>query len=158
MPPKTSAGLLMYRQKNNELEFFIVHPGGPYWKNKDEQSWSIPKGEIEFSEQVLETAKREFKEETGIIPKEPFIPLGTAQLKSGKIIHAWAFEHDWSGLLMCQSFVEIEWPPHSKRMIKVPEVDRAGFFKEQEAKTKLNPAQNVFIDRLKSYLLQNNNA
>ena len=100
MPPKTSAGLLMYRQKNNELEFFIVHPGGPYWKNKDEQSWSIPKGEIEFSEQVLETAKREFKEETGIIPKEPFIPLGTAQLKSGKIIHAWAFQGDWSGLLM----------------------------------------------------------
>lgn len=139
----------MYRYSpQHSLEFFIIHPGGPYFKNKEEGAWSIPKGEIESGETELEAANREFREETGLEPKEPFIFLGTTRLKSGKQIHAWAFEGDWEGLLLCQRHVTIEWPPRSGKQISFPETDKAGFFKETEAKQKLHPAQAIFIERL----------
>ena len=150
---KTSAGLLMYRFRNENLEVFLVHPGGPFWKNKDEGAWSIPKGEVEEGEDVLSAAKREFHEETGTdILSEKFVPLGIVQLKSGKIVHAWAFEGDWSGLLMCQSFVEIEYPSHSGNFRKFPEVDKASFFSVSVARKKIHPAQRDFIDRLEKEL------
>ncbi|HLC54289.1 MAG TPA: NUDIX domain-containing protein [Candidatus Nanoarchaeia archaeon] len=151
MNTKTSAGLLMYRFKNKALEVFIVHPGGPFWKNKDDGAWSIPKGEVndDEKEDLLKTAKREFNEETGIeASSESFVPLGNVTLKSGKCVHAWAFKGDWSGVLMCQSFVEIEYPPRSGKFKKFPEVDKASFFSPEIAKKKINPAQSLLIDRL----------
>lgn len=140
----------MFRRKNNSLEFFLAHPGGPFFKNKDEGAWTIPKGEVEEKDEndLLKTAKREFREETGISPKEELIPLGHTTLKSGKIIHAWAFESDWNGLLECQTFVNLEFPAKSGKYIKFPEVDKAGFFPQREALRKINPAQRAFIENL----------
>ena len=148
---KISAGLLMYRMREGHLELFLVHPGGPFWKNKDEHAWSIPKGEVnnDEKEDFIKTAKREFHEETGIeIIPENFIPLGNVKLKSGKIVHAWAFEGDWHGLFMCRSFVDIEYPPYSGKFKKFPEVDKASFFSIETAKKKIHPAQCEFINKL----------
>lgn len=147
--PKKSAGLLMYKfDKNNKLLVFLVHPGGPFWKSKDSHAWSIPKGEIEENEDELETAKREFKEELGFESKGDFIDLGEIKQKAGKIVRAFAFQGDWSGFLMKQNLIEIEYPYKSGKKIKVPEIDKAGFFKIKEAKEKINKAQVEFIDRL----------
>ena len=159
MATKTSAGLLMYKFNDNKLKVFLVHPGGPFWKNKDNGSWSIPKGEIDddnlSKENIFENAKRELKEETGIeAPKEDdkYVYLDTVRQKSGKIVHAWAFQGDWIGLLMCHSYVEIEYPYKSGKIIKIPEVDKADFFSIEKAKEKINPAQREFINRLENYL------
>ena len=158
--PKTSAGLLMYKIKENQLYVFLVHPGGPFWKNRDSGSWSIPKGEAdngEISEKdLLEVAKREMKEETGIEVKSDtnFTYLDSVQQKSGKMVHAWAFEGNWHGLLMCSSFVEIEYPYKSGKKIKIPEVDKADFFKIVKAKEKVNSAQIKLIERLENYLIK----
>ncbi len=149
--PKTSAGLLMYKIKDNKLQVFLVHPGGPFFKNKD--IWGIPKGEIKENENLLEAAKREFKEETGIQPKEPFISLGEVRMASGKIVHCWAFEGDLSGLL-ASNYCKIEWPPKSGKLISIPEIDKAQFFSLQEAKQKINKAQKELIARLEKYLKQ----
>lgn len=147
---KISAGLLMYRMRNNKLELFLVHPGGPYWKNKDSEVWGIPKGEIEDGENLLETAKREFEEETGIKPSGDFIPLGQVEQRSGKIVHAWAFEKDWSGTLKSNT-IKIIW---NRRKIEIPEVDKGDYFSFEGAKKKINPAQFEFIERLvKSIIL-----
>jgi len=149
--PKTSAGLLMYKIQNNQIQIFLVHPGGPFFKNKD--IWGIPKGEIKENEDLLEAAKREFKEETGIQPKEPFIPLEEVKMASGKIVHCWAFEGDWSGLLISNYF-KMEWPPKSGKFISVPEIDKAQFFSLKEAKQKINKAQKELIGRLENHLKQ----
>jgi predicted NUDIX family NTP pyrophosphohydrolase len=149
--PRISAGLLMYKIIEGELKVFIVHPGGPFWTNKDEGAWSIPKGEVNQGEDLMVAAKREMQEETGVVAKEPFIFLGDTKLRSGKIIHAWAFEGDWSGLLQ-SNYMKIEWPLHSNKIISIPEVDKAGFYSITEAKKKLNPAQFVFVERLKEHL------
>ncbi len=152
---ETSAGLLMYRLKNKSLQFFIVHPGGPFWKNKDEGAWSIPKGGVEKGEDLLECAKREFYEETGIKVNKrdikDFFYLGEIKLKSGKIIYAWAFKGDWPGMLLKQNMIELKLPWSNKK-IKVPEIDKAGFFTAKIAKDKLNPAQAAFVDRLEEKL------
>ncbi|MDO8508128.1 MAG: NUDIX domain-containing protein [Nanoarchaeota archaeon] len=151
--PKISSGLLMYKFANSELKVFLVHPGGPFWKNKDEGAWSVPKGEVEENEDFLDTAKREFSEEVGFIPEsDNFIPLGEVVQKSGKIVHCWAFQGDWSGLLMTSSFVTIEYPVKSGKFIKIPEIDKAQFFPIQEARKKINPSQKNFLDRLEAIL------
>ncbi len=149
---KTSSGLLMYKIDDDILKIFLVHPGGPFWKDRDEGAWSIPKGEIEDGEDLLETAKREFKEEVGIEAKGEFTPLGEITQRAGKIVHAWAFTGDWTDLLMCQSFVEIEWPAKSGKKIKFAEVDKAAFFPSSVAKKKINSAQIELIERLESFL------
>ncbi len=147
---KISAGLLMYRIKNNNLEIFLVHPGGPFWRNKDDGAWSIPKGEVEDGEEIFECAKREFEEETGIkVKAEKFIELGNVKQKSGKIVYAWAFENDyWSGLLR-QNMIKTIW---NGKEIKIPEVDKAGFFNADDAKRKMNSNQFEFVERLKEIL------
>lgn len=150
---KISAGLVMYKIKENNLKVFLIHPGGPYWKDKDLEAWSIPKGEVDNKDKnnLLETAKREFWEETGITPPkedEKYQELGNITQKSGKIVHAWAFEGDWSGLLMCQSFTKIEYPYKSNKFIKIPEVDKADFFTLNEVKKKINPTQFELIEKL----------
>jgi predicted NUDIX family NTP pyrophosphohydrolase len=147
---KVSAGILMYRY-NPELEVFLVHPGGPYWKDRDEHAWDIPKGEIEEGEDFFDTAKREFLEETGINPpqnKEEYLYLNEIKRKDNKLIHIWAFEGDWSGLLMCSTYVKIEYPPKSNKFIKIPEVDKASFFNISKAKNKIYASLEPFLDKL----------
>ena len=142
----------MYRRRNGKIEFFLVHPGGPFWKDKDEGAWGIPKGEVNNPEEELfDVAKREIMEETGIKPPEEedrYLHLGDVTLKSGKVVHAWAFEGDWTGLLICSSWCEVEWPLRSGKKIKIQEVDKARFFDIKKAKEKINPGQFKLIERL----------
>ncbi len=151
---KTSAGLLMYRVKNKKLEVYLVHPGGPFFKNKDDGYWSIPKGLIEEGENELEAAKREFEEETGITPcGEKFIPLGSIIQSNRKIVHAWAFEHNEDCPDAPKSnLCEITWPPCSGKKQQIPEVDKGGFFTAEAAKNKIKKSQTAFIERLGNYL------
>ena len=138
----------MYRWRGTELEVFIVHPGGPFFVGRDDGYWGIPKGEVEEGEELLEAALREFKEETGLTSSEPYISLGDVVQKSGKVVHAWAFKGDWTGLLMGSSYVTMEWPLRSGKTIKFAEIDKAGFFPLEVARKKMNQAQTAFLDRL----------
>jgi predicted NUDIX family NTP pyrophosphohydrolase len=143
-----SAGLLMCRMTPNGLEYFLVHPGGPFYVKKNEGVWSIPKGVPNDDEEMLDTARREFLEETGIAPTPPFHSMGTTKNKSGKIIHAWTFEGTWdpSKGITCNTF-SLEWPPKSKKFIDVPENDRAEWMPLEKARRMINPAQIVFLER-----------
>ncbi len=139
----------MYKKEKGELRLLIAHPGGPYFVNKDEGSWTIPKGEIEEGEDKQSGAIREFEEETGIkVENNNFIDLGTVKLKSGKTIHAWAFEGEWKTGLLTSNHFKMEWPPKSGKIESFPEIDKLGFFKLEEAKKKLNPIQAEFVKRL----------
>jgi predicted NUDIX family NTP pyrophosphohydrolase len=151
--PVNSAGLLMYHKSGSELKVFLVHPGGPFFAKKDDGYWGIPKGLVEENEEPLQAALREFKEETGIKPKGKYIHLGTTTQTNNKIVHAWAFESYNSEQIriICNTF-EMEWPPHSGRKQKFPEVDRGEFFSITEARKKVYSAQSVFIDRLLAHL------
>ena len=152
---RVSAGLLMFRHRDGELEVFLAHPGGPIFARKDEGHWTIPKGEIEPEEDFLPTAIREFAEETGIVinPRSAFIELGCIQQKGGKWVHAWAVENQWDEKQPIRSnLFEMEWPPRSGRRQKFPEVDRAGFFPLAEARRKLKDRQQPFLDRLEAAL------
>jgi predicted NUDIX family NTP pyrophosphohydrolase len=156
MRSRVSAGLLMYRRKGNQLQVFLAHPGGPLFRNKDEGYWSLPKGEpAHAGEALLETAVREFEEETGIRPAGPFTELGSITQKGGKVVHAWAFEGDWddSQPIHCNTF-EMEWPPRSGRMQSFPEIDRGRFFGLEEAKIKIRETQWTLIQRLTGILKQ----
>jgi len=151
-PVKQSAGILLYRKVGGELEVFIVHPGGPYFQNKDEGSWSIPKGEFEGDEEALTAAKREFEEETGQPVNGEFIELGTIRQKSGKIVYAWAVEGDIDHETIFSNTCEIEWPPRSGKKLTIQEIDRAGWFSPMAAKQKINPSQAELISRLQNIL------
>lgn len=147
--PKQSAGILLYRNKNNTIEVFLVHPGGPFFKNKDDGVWSIPKGEFLDDEDALTAAKREFFEETGQhIIDGKFIKLSPVKLKSGKIVFAWAIEGDIDHEVIVSNKFEMEWPPQSGKKASFAEVDRAAWFEPETAKAKVNPAQAAFIDEL----------
>ena len=139
--PKVSAGLLMYRIRDGALQFLLAHPGGPFWKDRDAGAWTIPKGEIQQGEEPLAAAQREFEEEIGFKPQGRFIELAPITQKSGKIVHAWAFEGDCDPARVRSNTFKMEWPPHSGKFEDCPEVDRAGFFGMEEAKGKINPAQ-----------------
>ena len=150
----TSAGLLLWRRNGSELEVLIVHPGGPYWANKDEGAWSLPKGEYDpNSEDGRDAARREFREELGQeAPRCEPIELGQTRLKSGKAINAWALEGDLDADSITSNTFEIEWPPRSGTKQQFPEVDRALWCATATARSKLNPAQCVFVDRLSDLL------
>jgi predicted NUDIX family NTP pyrophosphohydrolase len=145
-----SAGLLMYRisERENLLEVLLVHPGGPYWKNKDAGAWTIPRGNVEPGEDLLLGAIREFSEETGLVPEGPFISLGEVRHRSGKRVHVWAFSGTCDPASICSNTFEIEWPPKSGRLEKFPEVDKADFFTIASAKQKILPAEEQLLDRL----------
>jgi predicted NUDIX family NTP pyrophosphohydrolase len=143
-----SAGLLMYRKSRSVLEVFLVHPGGPFWTKKDLGAWSIPKGIIAEGEDQLEAAKREFGEETSIVPSEPFIYLGEIRQKSGKHVYAWAFERNGDPPEIKSNTFTIEWPPRSGRIAVFPEIDRGQFFALSEARRKINQHQVEFLNRL----------
>jgi predicted NUDIX family NTP pyrophosphohydrolase len=146
---KVSCGLLMYRIKNGHKEFFLVHPGGPFFKNKDDGVWSLPKGEPEKDEEdYLQVAQREFEEETSIKPYGPYKELGTVKQKSGKIIYAWAFEGDWPDdkPIKSNTFM-LEWPPKSGKKIEIPEVDRGEWYEYEIALRKVYQAQQELIKK-----------
>ena len=147
---KTSAGLLMYRERNGQMEVLLVHLGGPFWKNKDLGAWFVPKGEISPREGLQDAAKREFQEETGIIPDGDFLPLGSVKHKSGKTVHAWAFAGDCDPTSVKSNTFEMEWPPKSGRTATFPEIDRANFFTFDAAREKMHPAEFEFLSRLKT--------
>jgi predicted NUDIX family NTP pyrophosphohydrolase len=145
---KRSAGILLFRFRKNLLEIFLVHPGGPYFKNKDAASWTIPKGEIEEDEEPLAAAIREFQEETGKLLEGPFIPLTPVKQKSGKWVVAWAVEDDIDpSCLTCNTF-KIEWPPRSGKFSDFPEIDRGEWFTVDDALIKILPAQAAFVREL----------
>jgi predicted NUDIX family NTP pyrophosphohydrolase len=145
---KQSAGILLYRKNDNHLQVFLVHPGGPFFKNKDAGVWSVPKGEFLDDEDALTAAKREFKEETGQAVDGNFIPLNPVFLKSGKKVYAWAVEGDIDHETIFSNLFEIEWPPKSGRKQLFPEIDRAGWFDVKTAKLKINLGQSKLLEEL----------
>jgi predicted NUDIX family NTP pyrophosphohydrolase len=149
---KTSAGLLMYRFQNSILQVFLAHPGGPLWTKKDAGAWTIPKGLIDENEDPLEAARREFKEETGFCADGHFMKLSPVKLKSGKIVHAWAFEQDFEPPRIKSNLFSMEWPPHSGKKLEFPEIDRAEWFGIDTAKEKINPGQLPLVLELCSLL------
>lgn len=145
---KRSAGLLLFRRVNGEVEIFLVHPGGPFWAKKDEGAWSLPKGEYSEGENPLLAAKREFQEETGLSVDGDFIPLGELRQPGGKIVTAWALEEDVDPGLVKSNTFSMEWPPKSGKIQEFPEVNRGGWFTVSGARTKLLKGQIGFVDRL----------
>jgi predicted NUDIX family NTP pyrophosphohydrolase len=156
MAANISAGLLMYRNVQ-EPEFFLVHPGGPFFKTKELGVWSIPKGLPDGSEDLLATAQREFKEETGLTPVPPYHPLGTIKQKGGKIVHAWAFAGEWDPVrgITCNSF-KIEWPPRSGRFQEFPEQDKAAWMNLEQARSHIIPEQIPFLEQAINFLAKIN--
>ena len=138
----------MFRRTGEGLEVLLVHPGGPFWAKKDLGAWTIPKGELEEGEDALATARREFEEETGTEPAGPFHALGSIKQKAGKVVHAWAFEGDGAAETMRSNTIRMEFPPRSGQWREFPEVDRAEWFRLDDARTRINPAQVPFIGLL----------
>ncbi len=150
--PRISAGLLVYRQHAGIYQVLLAHPGGPFFKNKDEGVWTIPKGEPEGDEDLLIAAKREFQEETGIVPHGTFTELKPIKQKGGKIVHAWAVEQDCDPARLISNTFSMEWPPKSGRQMQFPEVDRAEFFDFATARRKIKWGQDELIDQLAQLL------
>jgi predicted NUDIX family NTP pyrophosphohydrolase len=150
--PKQSAGLLVYRTRDTQLEVFLVHPGGPFWAKKDAGAWSIPKGELAPREDPLDAARREFMEETGSSVSGPFAHLGSVRQAGGKVIHAFIAEAELDAEKIVSSTFQMEWPPRSGRFAEFPEVDRAAWFSLDRAAEKINPAQAELLTRLRDAL------
>ena len=146
---KKSAGIILYRKKNNILEIMLVHPGGPFWAKKDAGVWSIPKGEFDDGEEALMAAKREFEEELGKkVSAEAFIELSPVKSKSSKIVQAFAAEEDFDTANIVSNLCWIDWPPRSGKKMEIPEVDRAEWFNIETARKKIIGYQLPLIDEL----------
>ena len=144
----------MFRRRHGDLEVLLVHPGGPFFRNKDAGAWTVPKGEAGEDEELLDRARIEFREELGMEPSatEP-IALGSVKQKGGKTVYAWAFEGDLrENFIVASNTFAMEWPPRSGRTERFPEIDRAEFFSIEAAKLKINPAQVPFLERLTDIL------
>lgn len=148
----TSAGILMYHVHDGRLEVLLVHPGGPFWRNKDAGAWSIPKGEVDEGEDDATAARREFEEELGTAPEGDLIPLGEVRQRSGKRVRAFALEGDLDAEAAHSMTFEMEWPPRSGRMASFPEVDRAAWFDLDAARGKLIGGQLPLLDRLAEHV------
>lgn len=149
---KQSAGILLYRNTGTKTEFFLVHPGGPYFAKKDQGWWTIPKGELKPLETLIDCAIREFKEETGYLPQEPFMALEPITQKGGKKVFCWAAAGDLNPETITSNTFEIEWPPRSGKMKEFPEIDKAGWFTFEEAKVFINERQAALLEELKELL------
>ena len=149
---KISAGLLMYRRTQSGPQVLLVHPGGPFWKYKDDGAWSLPKGEAAEDEELLAAAKREFQEELGFAPTGKFIEMAPVKQKGGKVVHAWCFEGDCDPSQVRSNTFEMEWPPKSGKRASFPEVDRAAWFDLEEARRKILASQLPVLDELAAAL------
>ncbi len=154
---RLSAGLLMFRTREENLEVLLVHLGGPYWSRKDEGAWFVPKGAVEPGEEEFAAARREFEEETGMTPHEPFFELGRVQHKSGKRVVAWAFSGDGDPAELHSNTFRMEWPPKSGKFREFPEIDRADFFTVQAAEKKMHSAEFEFVRRLEKIIRETKN-
>ena len=138
----------MCRRAKSALEFFLIHPGGPFWAHKNVGAWSIPKGLVEKDESMLKAAEREFFEETGIVPTPPYHDLGSLKTKGGKTLYAWTFEGNWdpsNGIESNQ--IKIEFPYRSGKFIEIPEADKAEWMNFEKASTMINTSQQPFLER-----------
>ena len=149
---KRSAGILMFRRNGGGIEVLLAHPGGPFWRARDDGVWTIPKGGIDAGEEPLDAALREFNEETGFSAPPPYLPLAPLRQPSGKVVHAWACEGDADPQGLASLHFAMEWPPRSGRMQSFPEIDRAAWFAPEAARAKILPGQRPFIDQLEELL------
>ncbi len=145
---KQSAGILLYRRKDGRLELLLVHPGGPFWANKDDGAWSIPKGEYGETEEPLACALREFEEELGVPPHGAPLPLGEIRQAGGKTVTGFALAGDFDPAKLLSNRFEMEWPPRSDRTQSFPEIDRAEWFDVETARQKINAGQRALIEAL----------
>jgi predicted NUDIX family NTP pyrophosphohydrolase len=146
---RTSAGILLYRHRAGRLEVLLAHPGGPFHRSRDVGAWTIPKGEVEPGERLIDVARREFAEETGhASPDGEPIDLGEVRQKSGKRVVGWALAGDLDPETATSNTYELEWPPGSGHPVTYPEIDRVAWFDMPIARTRLKPAQVPFLDRL----------
>ena len=148
MASVSSAGILLYRRAGTQLEVLLVHPGGPYWRGKDDGAWSIPKGEMAADEDAQDAARREFSEEIGIAVPGPLEPLGEIRQRGGKRVVAFAVAGDVDPLAVKSNSFEIEWPPRSGKLQAFPEIDRAEWFDLSAARAKILEGQRPLLDRL----------
>lgn len=151
MATQRSAGILLFRRSGDEVEFLLVHPGGPFWARKDAGAWSIPKGGIEGEEEPRACAIRELEEELGPAPDlDPgqLVELGSIRQKAGKVVEAWAAEADFDPATLASNTFSMEWPPRSGERQEFPEVDKAEWFDLETAREKILPAQAEFLDCL----------
>jgi predicted NUDIX family NTP pyrophosphohydrolase len=146
--PSKSAGILLYRRRDGQLQVLLVHPGGPFWAKRDLGAWTIPKGEFGPDEDPEAAARREFAEELGVMPAAPLTQLGEVRQKAGKIVLAFAMEGEFNTTMIRSNTFEMEWPPRSGSMRSFPEIDRAEWFGLKAARDKINPGQLPFLDRL----------
>jgi len=149
MTPR-SAGILMYRVRDGVLEVLLAHPGGPFWRRRDEGAWTIPKGEIGPGESAEAAARREFMEELGVEPKGALHPLGTIRQRGGKIVAAFALAGEFDESTLRSNTFELEWPPRSGRVATFPEVDRVAWFPLAIARTKILDGQRPLLDRIET--------
>jgi predicted NUDIX family NTP pyrophosphohydrolase len=149
---KQSAGLLLYRRRGGNVEVLLVHPGGPLYRKKDDGVWTFPRGEVEPGEDIEAAARREFQEETGHVAGAQLIRLGTIRQKSGKIVHAWAFEGDLDPATVKSNTFTMEWPPKSGKQVEFPEIDRAAFFDLASARQKIRPEEGALLLTLAEFL------
>jgi predicted NUDIX family NTP pyrophosphohydrolase len=147
-----SYGILLFQRTEDGLRILLAHPGGPFWTGKDDGAWSIPKGLPEEGETALETARREFREETGFKVEGRFIPLGELKQPGGKTIHAWALEHDLDVTRIRSNTFSLEWPRQSGNVREYPEIDEGRWFSLEEARQKITAGQAGFLDRLQGHL------
>jgi predicted NUDIX family NTP pyrophosphohydrolase len=152
--PRTSAGLLMFRIRGGVVEVLLAHPGGPFFRKKDDRAWTIPKGEPDPGEDLPSAARREFAEETGLATQSPLIALKPIKQKGGKVVHAWAFEGDCDPEAIKSSLFTLEWPPRSGRREQFPEIDRAAFFDLDAARKRIQACQEALLDELDAILKQ----
>lgn len=142
----------MFRGRGGKIEVLLVHPGGPFWKKRDDGAWSIPKGETDAGEEPLDVARREFEEELGSPPPaEDFHELGSIRQAGGKLVRAWAVRGEFDADRVTSNTFSLEWPPRSGRLQDFPEVDRAAWFDLEEARRKILPSQAAFLDRLPAH-------
>jgi predicted NUDIX family NTP pyrophosphohydrolase len=142
----------MYRVRDGVIQVLLAHPGGPFYQKKDDGAWTIPKGEPDPEEVLLQVAQREFTEETGLQPQPPFLALKPIKQKGGKVVHAWAFEGDCDPASIKCNLFTMEWPPRSGQQMQFPEVDRAEFFDLQTARKKIRAGQEALLDELETHL------
>lgn len=143
-----SAGILLYRIREGRPQILLAHPGGPFWRRRDDGAWSIPKGLIGEDEDAEAAARREFREETGGAVTGPLVALGSLRQKGGKIVEAFAAEGDIDPAAVSSNSFSIEWPPRSGRTESFPEIDRVAWFTLDDGRRKILPAQSPLLDLL----------